>query len=163
MGSSFKPFRTAAFGVNDSVRVPVMALGKLDRNVGLKSLLRRLHGCWKVGIDLREQHRKRKYLRSRERLGIGQVIRILNVPVGIVVPLMFPVAASRTIPSGSDPFVIDQRYGGAPATAARATEYGTAAVISGSAEVPIVNAGTMVIESVFVAVWACWRYPGLAP
>ncbi len=81
-----------------------------------------------------------------------RVIRMLNVPVAIVVPLMVPVEVFKLMPAGSDPVVSDQLYGGVPAAAARVAEYGTAAVASGSDDVVIVSAGIIVNDSVLVAV-----------
>ena len=81
-----------------------------------------------------------------------RVIRMLYVPVAVVVPLMVPVEVFKLMPAGSDPAVSDQLYGGVPAAAARVAEYGTAAVASGSDDVVIVSAGTIVNDSVLVAV-----------
>lgn len=80
------------------------------------------------------------------------MIRTLNVPVAIVVPLMVPVEVFKLMPVGSDPVVSDQLYGGVPAAAARVAEYGTPAVASGSDDVVIVSAGMIVNDRVLVAV-----------
>ena len=79
-------------------------------------------------------------------------MRALNVPVGIVAPLMVPVLVFRLKPEGSAPAAIDHRYGDVPPEAASVVRYPAPATASGSEAVLIANACRIVIDKAFVAI-----------